>query len=63
MNASLSPLPQVEAFLATPQGARIGDARVAAASRLAVVDPSTEVVIAEVAAGGVAEIDAAVEAA
>jgi acyl-CoA reductase-like NAD-dependent aldehyde dehydrogenase len=63
MNASLSLLPQVEAFLATPQGARIGDARVAAASRLAVVDPSTEAVIAEVAAGGVAEIDAAVEAA
>ncbi len=63
MSASLSLLPQVEAFLATPQGARIGDARVAAASRLAVVDPSTEAVIAEVAAGGVAEIDAAVEAA
>ncbi len=63
MNASLSLLPQVEAFLATPQGARIGDARVAAASRLAVVDPSTEAVIAEVAAGGVTEIDAAVEAA
>lgn len=63
MNASLSLLSQVEAFLATPQGARIGDARVAAASRLAVVDPSTEAVIAEVAAGGAAEIDAAVEAA
>ena len=56
-------LPEVEAFLARPQGLRVGGAEVASGEALTVTDPSSERPLATVAAAGAREVDLAVRAA
>lgn len=59
----LEPHKDVSAFLAKPQGLRIGRDRVETAVLLDVIDPSFETLAAQVAMGSAADIDHAVAAA
>jgi acyl-CoA reductase-like NAD-dependent aldehyde dehydrogenase len=59
----LTPHRDVSAFLASPQGLRIGDARIETGALLDVIDPSFDTLATQVALGGADDIDHAVAAA
>ena len=56
-------LPDVERFLSRSQPLRINGAEVAGSSELDVIDPSSGVILGQIAAAGAAQIDMAVAAA